>query len=143
MCREQSREIALGTGAMVAVFAFFLMTATHMMSYATAQLGFSRTAVLLAGAAGGLMMAITTVLSAIYSDRFGRRAVVLSGFVLSLAWAPLIFPLIGTGHVGVFTAVLAITFALLGISYGPMAAYLPELFKSHLRYSGAGLAYSA
>ncbi|MFK0120372.1 hypothetical protein [Streptomyces sp. NPDC090994] len=34
------------------------------------------------------------------------------------------------------------TLFLRGVIYGPMGAFLPELFPVRLRYSGAGLAYS-
>ena len=31
---------------------------------------------------------------------------------------------------------------VLGLSYGPVAAYLPEQFEARYRYTGAGLAYN-
>ena len=31
---------------------------------------------------------------------------------------------------------------LMGCTFGPMAAYLPELFPTEVRYSGASLAYN-
>ena len=39
-------------------------------------------------------------------------------------------------------AFLLIGMALMGMTFGPMAALLPELFPTEVRYSGASLAYN-
>ena len=41
-----------------------------------------------------------------------------------------------------FCAFLVIGMALMGMTFGPMAALLPELFPTEVRYSGASLAYN-
>ena len=37
---------------------------------------------------------------------------------------------------------LIIGFTLMGLTFGPMAAYLPELFPSNVRYTGSAIAYN-
>lgn len=37
---------------------------------------------------------------------------------------------------------LVIGMAIMGMTFGPMAALLPELFPTEVRYSGASLAYN-
>ncbi|HDR0714752.1 TPA: MFS transporter, partial [Pasteurella multocida] len=37
---------------------------------------------------------------------------------------------------------LAVGFIIMGMSFGPMAVLLPELFPTEVRYSGASLAYN-
>ena len=39
-------------------------------------------------------------------------------------------------------AAMSITLAVMGGIYGPMGAFLPELFKPSVRYTGSALAYS-
>ena len=39
-------------------------------------------------------------------------------------------------------AFLIIGMAIMGMTFGPMAALLPELFPTEVRYSGASLAYN-
>ncbi|VEI44482.1 metabolite transport protein [Actinobacillus equuli] len=39
-------------------------------------------------------------------------------------------------------AFLVVGMALMGFTFGPMAALLPELFPTEVRYSGASLAYN-
>jgi MFS family permease len=74
------------------------------------------------------------------SDKVGRRPIYLSGAVVSLLVTFPSFWLIqqGPGFVGP-----AIVLAMVGhdMMYGPMAAYLSELFGTRVRYSGASLVY--
>lgn len=80
--------------------------------------------------------------SGIYADKIGRRrlmqyvsiATLIFGFTLP------IFLSEGT-HASVF-AFLAIGFMIMGMSFGPMAVLLPELFPTEVRYSGASIAYN-
>ena len=37
---------------------------------------------------------------------------------------------------------LIVGFTLMGLTFGPMAAYLPELFPSNVRYTGSAIAYN-
>ena len=37
---------------------------------------------------------------------------------------------------------LCVGMALMGLTFGPMSAVLPELFPTHTRYTGSGVAYN-
>lgn len=37
---------------------------------------------------------------------------------------------------------LCVGFALMGIAFGPIGAFLPELFAANVRYSGSGIGYN-
>ncbi|NYM92235.1 MFS transporter, partial [Salmonella enterica subsp. enterica serovar Typhimurium] len=39
-------------------------------------------------------------------------------------------------------AFLAVGMALMGLTFGPMSAVLPELFPTNTRYTGSGIAYN-
>ena len=49
---------------------------------------------------------------------------------------------LGNGTPASVFAFLVIGMALMGMTFGPMAALLPELFPTEVRYSGASLAYN-
>src|SRR5690606_31136007 len=49
--------------------------------------------------------------------------------------------LLQAGTVGVM-AWLIIGFCLMGMTFGPMGALLPELFPANLRYTGSGISYN-
>jgi MFS family permease len=58
---------------------------------------------------------------------------VLAGFSLN--------PLLASGAIIYITLFLAIALFLMGATFAPMGAYLPEQFPVAVRYTGAGLAY--
>jgi MFS family permease len=50
-------------------------------------------------------------------------------------------PLLSLGFVGVLLW-LALGFSLMGMTFGPMGALLPELFPTNVRYTGSGISYN-
>ena len=53
----------------------------------------------------------------------------------------LFVPLFASGTIGVMS-LLVLGFTLMGLTFGPMAALLPELFPANVRYTGASVAYN-
>ena len=89
-----------------------------------------------------IVFGIFISISGFYADKIGRRKwliwVTIAIGVLGLAMP--LFLENGT-PVSVF-AFLVIGMAIMGMTFGPMAALLPELFPTEVRYSGASLAYN-
>lgn len=140
--RHRAREVVLGAGAATAVLAFFGMAATFMISYGTAQVGLPRTEVLLAGLCGGLFFALATVGGAYWSDRVGRRRVVLTAAGAAIVVGLALFPIVDIGTTFTFGLGLALAFGVTGLGYGPLGAQLAEIFPPQYRYTGAGVAYN-
>ncbi|WP_371306135.1 MFS transporter [Rhodococcus zopfii] len=140
--RYQTKEILLSAGALAIMFAFFYMGTAYLTSYATKTLGFSRPFVLLVGIASSLVFGAAIVLSALYSDRVGRRRVIMISCGFSVVWALALFPLLDTGSPVAFVVGMVVTLAIFGIAYGPCGALLPEMFHTRYRYTGAGLGYN-
>lgn len=140
--RHQPRELLLAAGALAMMFAFFYIGTAYLTAYGTATVGLSRTTVLSLGLLAALVFAAATALSAAYSDRIGRRAMVLASCVLSIPGGLVLFPLLDTGSPVAFFLGLALTLVIMGISYGPAGALLPEMFRTEYRYTGAGMAYA-
>ncbi|OZF06322.1 MFS transporter [Rhodococcoides fascians] len=140
--KNQPRELLLAAGALSMMFAFFYIGTAYLTSYGTSILGLSRTAVLSLGLLAALVFAAATALAAAFSDRVGRRRMVLGSCVLSIPGGLLLFPLIDIGSPVAFFAGLTLALVVMGISYGPAGALLPEMFKTEYRYTGAGMAYA-
>jgi MFS family permease len=140
--RQQPDRVLLASGAMVSIFTFTFMGGTYLTGYGRSHLGHSYSLVLVANLVGGVCMVACCICSARLSDRFGRRTVILAGLVISVPWTPAILPLLNTGNRALFVFVIGVTFAVMAISYGPMAAFVPELFTTGHRYTGASLAYN-
>lgn len=140
--RFQSREVLLAAGALAIMFAFFYMGTAYLTSYATTTLGYDRPFVLVVGIASSFVFGGAIVLSALYSDRVGRRRVIMVSCAFSIVWALALFPLLDSGSPVAFVIGMMVTLAIFGIAYGPCGALLPEMFATRYRYTGAGLGYN-
>jgi MFS family permease len=144
--REQWREVLLAGGTLTMLFGFFYIGSVFLTSYAggppSGVLGLSRPLVLVGGLIGALVFAGMCIASAMLSDRIGRRRVILVGNALALVAGPLAFVIMQPGSFVSFVIAMILLMAVVGIPYGPAAAYLPEIFKAHYRYTGAGMGYN-
>jgi MFS family permease len=138
--RNQRRELLLAAGSMVGFFTLGYMANAYLMSYAHTHVGFSPKLILSVGLVGGVVALVFSVLGAVLCDTFGRRRVIMTAFAVGVPWSFIVLPLLDTGDAVLFALAIAGTYAVAGTAYGPMAAFIPEIFATRYRYSGAGLA---
>ncbi len=150
---KHMKPILQGTFIMTATYVLFYIMTAFVQVYSKSAVTFSEfghqmglgiapntfTGFLLISA---IVFGIFVSISGIYADKLGRKR-----FLLVVTSAILLFglamPLLLTN--GSATSVLIfllIGMALMGMTFGPMAALLPELFPTEVRYSGASLAYN-
>jgi MFS family permease len=143
LLRSQPLVLLLATLSFVLAHTLFYTVTTFALSYGTATLQLDRTTMLLAAMVAVAVMGAATLWFAVQSDRIGRKRLCLAAAVLAALWAFPLFWLIDTGRPLLIT--LGMTGGLLcfAMLYGPMGAFLPELFRVRYRYSGASFAYSA
>lgn len=140
--RTHWREILLGAGGMIVAYGLFYTATTYCLNYATKGLGVPRSTMLALSMAACLFLAAGTWFAATRSDARGRRRLVLLGCGLAAVWGLVLFPLMDTEQPLLMALALGGTLLCMGVVYGPMGAYLPELFSARVRYSGASLAYN-
>jgi len=140
--RHQTREILLAGGSLTALFGLFYTGTVYLTGYGTTVLGQSRTTMLLLGVLAAVAFAVVTAASAALSDRWGRRRLLLAGNAAALVWGLLLFPVVDTADPVLIGTGLAVTLAVVALCYGPAGAYLPELFATRYRYTGAGVGYA-
>jgi MFS family permease len=121
---------------------FIYVGNSFLAGYGVKELGIEQTNVLAAISIAGVMYAVFTVVSALLSDRIGRKRTIAGAQVLAALWALALFPLLGTGSVAAFYIGLSVTFALAGATYGAVGAFLPEQFPTRYRYTAAGVSYN-
>jgi metabolite-proton symporter len=141
--RAQRRQVVLASGCAAGSFTLSFMAGTYLMNYARTELGYSKNLILFVGVLGGLSLIVVVPLAAVWSDRFGRRRVILGGFVLALPWSFAVMPLLDTGNDALFGVGIVVAYAILGLTIGPLASFMPEIFATRYRYTGAGLAFNA
>jgi metabolite-proton symporter len=137
--RSQRREVVLAAGSMIGFFTLGYMANAYLMSYAHTHVGFSPKLILSVGLLGGVVVVVFNVLGAVLSDAIGRRRVIMTAFAIGVPWSFVVLPLVDTGNAVLFALAMAGTYAVAGTAYGPMAAFIPEIFGTRYRYSGAGL----
>ena len=140
--RRQTRTMLLAIGVTTGIFGAMTVGSVYLTSYATATLGLSQSTILLIDVIAALASGATTVLAALWSDRIGRRRLVLTGCLALAAWSLVLFPLMAIGSSLAVGTGITVLLALVGVAYGPLGAYLPEMFATRHRYTGAGLSYN-
>jgi metabolite-proton symporter len=164
--RTSWRQLILGTFIMLATYVLFYLMTTFTLTFGTAAktvkdaaanaaaagkpfvaanfvpgLGYTRNEFLIMLIIGVVFFGIFTLVAGPLAERFGRRkmlSVVTAGIIV---FGLLFVPLSGGGIVGVM-AWLIIGFSLMGLTFGPMGAELPELFATNVRYTGSGVSYN-
>ncbi|KOO47890.1 MFS transporter [Viridibacillus arvi] len=136
------REVLIAIGAKVVETAPFYIFGTFVVSYATSNLGFSRTAVL-----NSVMVAtvITTILIPIMgslSDKYGRKKLYIAGTVGMMLYA---FPYFWMLQQQSVALLVIATIVGLGVIWAPITAVLgtmfSEIFDAKVRYTGITLGY--
>jgi MFS family permease len=145
--REQPRQILLGAGMLSMTFGSFYIAVVFLTSYAgqakgIGVLGLPRETILMVNIVGAVVQGAAVAASAIWSDRIGRRPVLLTGAILGIFAGPLTFTMMQSGSAISYMLAVCLLTLVLGIQYGPAAAYLPELFNTRYRYTGAGISYT-
>jgi metabolite-proton symporter len=134
--------LLLGALAMVVCYALFYISTVFSLSYGVTTLKIPRPQFLSMLCIAVIFMAAATPLSAWAGDRFGRRPVLLIAGSAAFLSGFLLAPMLGSGSAWQITAFLSIELFLMGATFAPMGALLPELFPTAVRYTGAGTAYN-
>ena len=147
------KPLVIGTFIMVATYSLFYIMTAFAQAYSRtpatlSEAGYPMGLGIPANTFTGLLLmsaivfAIFISISGLYADKIGRRKWLIWTTVSILIFA-LCMPLfLGNGTPTSVFAFLVIGMALMGMTFGPMAALLPELFPTEVRYSGASLAYN-
>jgi MHS family shikimate/dehydroshikimate transporter-like MFS transporter len=137
---KDRKNFFISVGMKVSEVAWVYILTVFVVYYATQHLSVSRSLVLDAVLYAALLEIITVPLFGALSDKFGRKPLYILGAVLSILLAYPLFWLVQTENPAVIVITIAVTMSLChGMMFGPQAAFLPELFGTNVRYSGASL----
>src|SRR5208283_2745160 len=82
-----------------------------------------------------------TPISAALADRFGRRPVLLASAVVAAVVGFAMPSLLAQGEGGALVF-LSAALGVMGLTFAPLGALLPELFPTPVRYTGAASTYN-
>ncbi|WP_040774719.1 MFS transporter, partial [Rhodococcus rhodnii] len=147
------RPMIIGTFVMVGTYTLFYIMTTWVLSFGTGKTaanggtgaGFSYSNFLVLQLIAVLFFAAMVPVAGLLADRFGRRStlLVITGaiMVFGLTFGLILdVDAIGEGRMLFF---LVLGMVLMGLTFGPMSAVLPELFPTNVRYTGSGISYNA
>ena len=161
----------LGTFIMLATYVLFYLMTSFTLSYGTKAtteaaaeaaeaagtafdaaayvpgLGFGYTDFVIMQILGVVFFGAFTMLSGPLADRIGRRKLLLwvtvAIAVFGLLFQVMLAPQLDEKFTGALVqAFLIFGFLLMGMTFGPMGALLPELFPTNVRYTGSAIAYN-
>ena len=152
--RKSWRQVLQATFLVAVTYTLFYTLATWSLAWGTKEqgeggggLGFTNQEYLLMLMVSICVFALFIVLSCLYADKIGRRRVLTFSSCALVVFAVLFPFLLDGGLVGqknffANMVFLCVGFALMGIAFGPIGAFLPELFDANVRYSGSGIGYN-
>ncbi|UOQ59840.1 MHS family MFS transporter [Leucobacter rhizosphaerae] len=143
------RGLILGTLAMLATYVLFYLMTSFTLTYGTRPgdapvpgAGYTYNAFILMLVFGVVFFGIFTLVSGPLADRFGRRRTLLVVTAAIAVFGLLFVPMLGGGSTPMVMFFLALGFTLMGLTFGPMGAFLPEMFPTNIRYTGSAVAYN-
>ena len=153
--KHHLKELILGTFIMLATYGVFYLMTTWILSYAIGKtelgfLGIGYRSFLVLQLLSVLFFAGMIPVAGWLADRYGRRsvllvvtaAIILFGLSFNFFLAPGVMGSGERANMGLMLLFLCIGMVLMGLSFGPMSAILPELFPTNVRYTGSGISYN-
>ncbi|WP_417372513.1 MFS transporter [Glutamicibacter protophormiae] len=112
------------------------------ISFVVDDLGMDRTSVLNIKAIGAALTVVGIWFAARYSDKYGRRPVMMVGILAGALLALPIMFMLELGQLWLFAIALFIANGIVqACIFGPFGAFTAELFPTRIRYTGASLVY--
>jgi MFS family permease len=140
--RTKPLRLALACGPSMLTSALFYLISTFSLSYGVATLKIPQST-MLAVVIGIIVLnaAATAPLSGL-SDRVGRRRMLMFGAIGAAVWAFPMFALVHTASVLGVVVGLAIGLLIFTTMWGPVGAYLPELFETRVRFTATSVSFN-
>jgi MFS family permease len=140
--RTHGWQVLGGAFAVIACFATYYVSTVFALGYGVGKLGYTREAFLGMQLVAILFMAGGIVLAGYWSDATSPRLVLMWGCVATIAAGFLLAPLMGSGSLLLIGVFLCLALLLMGFVYGPLGSWLPNLFATRVRYTGASIAFN-
>ncbi len=136
------REVLIAIGAKFVETAPFYIFSTFIVSYATTNLGFTRTEVLNCVMLATIITTLLIPMMGKLSDKIGRKPLYVFGTVMMILYS---FPYFWMIHQDSVILLALATIIGLGIIWAPITAVLgtmfSEMFSAEVRYTGVSLGY--
>ncbi len=150
--RTSWRPLILGTFIMLATYTLFYLMTAWASAYGTQKstpaaptnLGITPIRFIEMQLIAVLLFAAFIPVSGWLADRLGRKPVLIAITVGIIAFGFTFDRVIGpeVASEASMLGFLIVGMILMGLTFGPMSAVLPELFPTNVRYTGSGISYN-
>ncbi|MGH3098789.1 MAG: MFS transporter [Streptosporangiales bacterium] len=141
--RTRWRNVLLAAGVSSGNNVVFYAVSVFTVSYAVNQLGRSQDAMLNYVLITAAVYFVTLPIFGALSDRVGRRRLILvSAIVMGIVAFPYFWVLNAGGAALIILAMVFYLAVFQSAAYAPQSSFIPELFDTRVRYSGAALGYN-
>ena len=139
---DHAGAVIAGIAGVVACFAIFYLATTFALSFGTKTLGYSREAFLMVQLGANTFLAIGILLAGWWADRTSARNVLAKGAALTAVIGLVFGAGLGSGSLPLVFLTLAAALLVMGLTYGPLGAWLPTLYAVPVRYTGISVAFN-
>ena len=143
MLRHHWREVVAVMGLNVCGTTSFYVILVYMPTFANKQLHMSLTDAFTAQIVGVALMTVLIPLFGAWSDRIGRKPIIIGSMALYLA---VLYPLFawvnGNPSLGNLITMQVVLCGLLGALFGPLTAVMAEQFPAGVRSTALAVAYN-
>ncbi|ODU68337.1 MAG: MFS transporter [Novosphingobium sp. SCN 66-18] len=139
---DHAGAVIAGIAGVVACFAIFYLATTFALSFGTKTLGYSREAFLMVQLGANTFLAIGILLAGWWADRTSARNVLGKGAALTAVIGLVFGAGLGSGSLPLVFLTLAAALLVMGLTYGPLGAWLPTLYAVPVRYTGISVAFN-
>ena len=136
------RSFLIAVGLKISEVSWVYILTVFVVVYGTGKLALSKQLLLDAVFVAALVEVITIPLFGWFSDIVGRRSLYFLGTIFTVCFAFPLFWLLDTRdpQIIMWTVIIALSFGH-GTMFGLQSTYLPELFGTSVRYTGASLGF--
>jgi MFS family permease len=142
LVKQFPRELVGGTFAAITCFAIFYLATTFALGFGTTKMGIARSDFLSVQLVAILFLAVGILLSGWLADKYTPRSILMLGCIGTVLISFFTAPLLGSDSLFFIGSYLSLMLLMMGFVYGPLGAWLPGLFPTRVRYTGASLCFN-
>jgi MHS family shikimate/dehydroshikimate transporter-like MFS transporter len=136
------KDFLIAVGLKISEVSWVYILTVFAVVYSTTQLGLPKSTLLNAIIIAAVIEAFTIPLFGHLSDLYGRRALYFAGTLFTVCFAFPLFWLLDTRDPFIIAVTIAVALSFgHGMMFGLLSTYLPELFGTRVRYTGASFGF--
>ncbi|CAN7474175.1 Inner membrane metabolite transport protein YhjE [compost metagenome] len=139
--RNYKKQLLIAFGARLGGDIAFYVFTLFLLYFVPTKLGLPKSIALNAVLLGALAQILFIPIAGLLADRIGRRPVLMIGGIGGAVWAFAFFTMIKTGSPALIMLGSFVGMVLVSFMFSPLASFLPELFATRVRVTGASLGF--